>query len=1020
MKDEHETKQRLTNETAELRQRIAESEAETGGQRVENATQWNRMWLFSASMFVLLCILVWLDEIVDIPHLLLGTPRTPTNWQEAILETALIIIVGLFAVTNLVYAIKRKQAEETLRRLREDWKNIFQSIGDSVVILNPDQTIADANQATVQAIGKPKDVIIGRHCYEYFHGTDSPPKDCPFLSLLKSERTETAETKVMKAFDGTFLVTVSPVFDAEGRITKVIHVAKDITERKRAEEALKESAGKYRLLAENTLDVIWRMNLDLEFTYVNPAIFGVMGFTPEEWIGSKLPEHCSPKELQKMTSIIAHEMENLETSTGVVFETYLYSKSGEEIACEITGRILCDETGTPIGLQGATRDITERKQAEEALRESEEQLQTLIDAMPDFVCFKDGDGRWLKVNDASIRLFRLEGVDYRGKKDSELAELGSFLRGTFLTCQETDARAWEKGSLSHKEEMIPHPDGTVRVYAVIKVPVFHPCGERKGLVVLGHDITEHKRAEEERARLLAQIQEQAQQVQQIIDTMPEGVLLLDADEQVILANPVAEKDLITLAGAEGGNTLTRLGDRPLAELLTSPPKGMWHEVATDDRKFEVIARPLETGPTSGGWVLVIRDVTREREIQRYSQQQERLAAVGQLAAGIAHDFNNIMATIILYTHISLRIEELSTRDRERLGTINQQAMHATNLIQQILDFSRSAVLKRQPLDLAPLLKEQVKLLARTLPESIEIDLAYGPALSGAEGPDEYTVHADPTRIQQVVMNLAVNARDAMPDGGNLRFGVERIEVRPGESPPLPEMEAGEWVQVTVSDTGMGIPPDTLPHIFDPFFTTKAPGKGSGLGLAQVYGIVKQHEGEIDVQSPSTTLRTGQVGQGTTFTVYLPALPVHPPKPPSQGLSPLAQGRGETILVVEDDAATRQALVDSLELLNYQTLEAANGQEALAILERQTLEVSEDFQSIEIALVLSDVVMPQMGGIALLQTLKQSGLTVPVVLLTGHPLDKELEELRAQGMSGWLFKPPSLEQLAKVVARALEE
>jgi PAS domain S-box-containing protein len=464
----------------------------------------------------------------------------------------------------------------------------------------------------------------------------------------------------MKAFDGTFLVTVSPVFDAEGRITKVIHVAKDITERKRAEEAL---------------------------------------------------------------------------------------------------------------------------------RESEKQLQTLTDAMPDFVCFKDGDGRWLKVNDACIRLFRLEGVDYRGKKDSELAELDSFLRGTLLTCQETDARAWENSSLSHKEEMIPHPDGTVRVYDVIKVPVFHPCGERKGLVVLGRDITERKRAEEEQARLLEQIQEQAQQVQQIIDTMPEGVLLLDADEQVILANPVAEGNLATLAGAKVGDTLTRLGDRPLAELLARPPKGLWHEVKVDGpppQTFEVIARPIETAPPSGepplppedvetaaseiqnqkskiksraGWVMVVRDVTREREMQRYSQQQERLATVGQLAAGIAHDFNNIMATIVLYAHtLSRRIPALSPGNRERLATIKQQAMHATNLIQQILDFSRRAALKRQPLDLSPLLKEQVKMLARTLPESIELDLAYDPG--------EFTVNADPTRIQQVVMNLA-----AAPAGdGSGRMG----------------------------------------------------------------------------------------------------------------------------------------------------------------------------------------------------------------------------------------------------------
>jgi signal transduction histidine kinase/CheY-like chemotaxis protein len=553
------------------------------------------------------------------------------------------------------------------------------------------------------------------------------------------------------------------------------------------------------------------------------------------------------------------------------------------------------------------------------------------------------------------------------------------------------------------------------------------------------EITTRKRAEEERARLLAQIHEQVQRVQQIMDTVPEGVLLLDADGQVILANPLGRKDLVALANASVGDALTHLGDRPLAELLTSPYHGFWHEVALEGpppRVFEIIAKPIETGPSPDGWVLVIRDMTREREFQRYSQQQARLATVGQLAAGIAHDFNNIMATIVLYAQMLSQTEDPSPRSRERLATINQQAKHATNLIQQILDFSRRAVLERRPLNLLPLLKEQVKLLERTLPENIQIALAYGP--------DEYTINADPTRMQQAIMNLAVNARDAMPGGGDLRFGLERVQVQPGESPPLPEMEPGEWVQVTVADTGSGIPPDVLPHIFDPFFTTKAPGEGSGLGLAQVHGIVKQHDGEIGVQSPSTGpsamlragsgqapstefipseaegLRTGQAGHGTTFTIYLPALPVHQPEAPTLELLTLAKGQGETILVtilvVEDDASTRQALVDSLELLNYRTLAAEDGQEALEILERQASEDSNP----EVALVLSDVVMPGMGGVALFHALRQRSLAVKVVLMTGHPLEEEMESLRTQELSDWLPKPSNLEQLAQVLARALEE
>ncbi len=204
----------------------------------------------------------------------------------------------------------------------------------------------------------------------------------------------------------------------------------------------------------------------------------------------------------------------------------------------------------------------------------------------------------------------------------------------------------------------------------------------------------------------------------------------------------------------------------------------------------------------------------------------------------------------------------------------------------------------------------------------------------------------------------------------------------------------------------------LPHIYDPFFTTKAPGKGSGLGLSQVHGIVGVHEGHIDVES--------KVGQGTIFSIYLPALPVHAPDIPTLGTSTLPKGQGETILVVEDNPATQKALVDSSKLLNYQLLTAKNGQDALKVIEQH---------GDEIMLVLSDVVMPEMGGIALLHALSEQGQNVGVVLLTGHPMEEELEKLYARGMNedglslhlvGWLLKPPSLTQLAEMVARELNE
>jgi signal transduction histidine kinase/ActR/RegA family two-component response regulator len=476
------------------------------------------------------------------------------------------------------------------------------------------------------------------------------------------------------------------------------------------------------------------------------------------------------------------------------------------------------------------------------------------------------------------------------------------------------------------------------------------------------------------------------------------VLLLSADGQVLLANPVAEGDLSVLADAQMGDTITHLGDRPLAELLASPPKGLWHEVRFDDRTFEIIARPIKNGPKPEDWVLVINDVTQEREFRQRAQQQERLAAVGQLAAGIAHDFNNIMAAIILYAQTTAREHDLPATVQDRMMTIHQQAMHATHLIRQILDFSRLSVLERRPFDLLPFLKEQVQLLRRTLPENITVKLTY----EANEHTAMFMVNADPTRMQQMITNLAINARDAMPEGGELLVKLAQIRIASRKKAPLPEIKVGEWIQIEVSDTGTGIPPDVLPHIFEPFFTTKAP-QGSGLGLAQVHGIVGSHEGHIAVDT--------QFGKGTTFTIYLPNMPLESPEPSTLEMESLVKGQGETILVVEDNAAARKALVASLQQLNYRTIEAINGREALVILKQH---------SDKIALVLSDVVMPKMGGNALLQNLKQQGATVPIVMLTGHPMEKELDDLQAQGLSGWLLKPPSLEQLAEMIVQTLKE
>ncbi len=660
-------------------------------------------------------------------------------------------------------------------------------------------------------------------------------------------------------------------------------------------------------------------------------------------------------------------------------------------------------------LEALVHDRTAQLEATNAaLRESETRFRNLAQNSPDIIYI-------LNLNTKKTIYFNRD--NFLGYSMAELERPGSILN----TIHPDDAgrvlEHWQqvrKGKASVIEYRLQTQDGRWEwLQSRETILIRNDNGDPAHVLVTLTIVTERKQAEEERENLLVQVQEQAKRIQQTIDTVPEGVILLDTDGRVILTNPVADSDLFLLCGAKVGDAITHLGDRTLAEILTAPPtKGLWHEVKAGTRTFEIIARPMKpaqrqttdgrlpngNGPESEDWVVVINDVTQERTIRAQLQQQERLAAVGQLAAGIAHDFNNIMAVIVLYAQVTAQTEGLPARVQERMATINQQAKHATRLIRQILDFSRRSVLERQPLDLLITLKEQCKLLKRTLPENIEINLDYGPDEYGTM----FVVNADPTRMQQMITNLAVNARDAMPEGGSLHIRLERVETLPDKSPLLPEIEAEEWVQVTVSDTGMGIPADVLPHMFEPFFTTKGPGLGTGLGLAQVHGIVGAHEGRIDVES--------QVDQGTTFSIYLPALPVPPVEQPEPELF-LREGQGETLLVVEDEIAVREALVEGLQTMNYRTLEAGDGQEALEILERH---------GDQVALVLSDLIMPGMGGQALFHAIRQRGLTLPVLMLSGHPAENELKELQEQGLAGWMLKPMNMEQLAQLLARALEK
>ena len=747
---------------------------------------------------------------------------------------------------------------------------------------------------------------------------------------------------------------------------------------------------------------------------INPAFTRLTGFSEQESVGRKLGDLVrsgqQPGEFYKVMweTILA----------GQVWQGELINrrKDGSPYVEEQTITPVINAAGAATHFVAVKHDITLRKQHEReleavaavssALRDAAtrnemlpvvlDQVQTLFAADGAMIAFADRQQCRLQIEHA-------RGVWSSLSAMTIAADVG-------LSAQIFASGVPYLTNDAQHEPNIFHPELLDSVHAVAFAPLMAQ-GNINGILGVAslQPLTEHDLRllmaiadiaanAIQRVTLYERTQTQAEEMAQIMRNVPDGLLLLDAHSRVVTATPRAQYYLQLLAGTTAGEIIERLGDRPLASLLTSLPPGEYHRVAGGGRTFEVISRPVEAGTVVNGWVLAVRDVTDELLKQQHVQRQERLAAIGQLAAGIAHDFNNIMSVVMVYVQLLSTAPGVDTRMQGQLLIIEQQTMRATEMIRQILDFSRRSVMQPQTLDLLGLLWEQVKLLERTLPENIEI------AVSHSHSP--FMVNADPTRLAQVIMNLSINARDAMSDGGKLSFALAHVQIsrtnKTWQSDAMANLADGDWVRLTAGDTGTGIAPGVIEHIFEPFFTTKEPGSGTGLGLPQVQGIVGQHGGHISVSS--------ELGKGTQFTIFLPAVPVVTSD--GNGASApkdLPQGHGETVLLVEDQPALRQSMVELLTMWNYRVLEANNGRHALDIL---------DSTPGMIALVLTDAIMPVMGGIGLLKEIRQRGLETPVILITGHPLQDELEALHRLDMTAWLTKPVNMVQLANTLALTL--
>ena len=488
------------------------------------------------------------------------------------------------------------------------------------------------------------------------------------------------------------------------------------------------------------------------------------------------------------------------------------------------------------------------------------------------------------------------------------------------------------------------------------------------------------------------------------DFAPVGYFNLTADGTIRVANLTGAKQV----GIERARLLGRRFGLLVAESHRCAVADFLARVfATGEKQScEIVLEPAGQPPLTGhldarlspdgqDCRAVLVDITERKRMEEQLRQSQKMDAIGQLAGGVAHDLNNILAAIILETDLADKVEQLPEEVLAGLKQIHADAERAANLTRQLLLFSRRQVLQMQVLDLNDTVTSLVKMLQRIIGEDVRLELQLHPTA--------LLTLADAGMLGQVLMNLSVNARDAMPEGGRLRIETSEQVVNAKLAKEYPDAVPGCYVCLSVSDTGGGIPPEILPQIFEPFFTTKEVGKGTGLGLATVFGIVKQHHGWIKVEN--------QVGQGVTFRVFLPAhAPLGPE--PTQTIAPPKSCRGdETILLVEDEAVVRTPLCMMLQRHGYQVLAAANGDEALKLWQehRQT-----------IALLLTDLIMPgDLCGQELARQLQAEQPKLKVVFTSGYSAEISGRELHLGAGENFIQKPFTSIQLLETIRQCLD-
>ena len=912
-------------------------------------------------------------------------------------------------ITGAVVAMhditERKQAEKELAKNKIFLESIFNSIQDGLSILDSELNIKYTNPIMEQWYAENMP-LVGQKCYACYHNNDKPCNPCPTLRCFESGETESDYVPGLPGSPVEWIELFShPMKDTETReIIGAIEFVRDITERMKMERHLKESKERLDLALRGTNTGLWDWNVQTGEVIFNEQWAEILGYRLEELepISIQTWENlCHPDDLEVSNNKLEQHFSG--KTDFYECEARMKHKNGSWVYIMDRGKVSqWDNDKEPLRMTGVHIDLTERKQKEAALRQSENYYRAIFETSATAMFILEEDTTISHVNSNFEELLGYSKQEVEGNKSwtefIHADDVGWMKRYHYLRRHDTRA-----APLNYEFRFFVR-NGELR-HGYLSVDMIADTTQSVASII---DITERKQVEQ-------QLRENEEKYRMLVENLNEVIYTIDEKGRITYVSPSVESasgytpsELLGKQFIDFVHPDDREGRlKPFHRILSGIDEPSEYRYVTKDNQViwvRTTARPLQKEGRITGLQGVLVDITERKKaeqerdrLQAQLRQSQKMEAIGALAGGIAHDFNNILSSVLGYTELSIDEVEKGSLLHQNLSQVLTAGNRAKDLVKQILAFGRKEEQEFTPTPIVPLVKEALKMLRSTFPSFIEIreNISIEQAI----------VYADPTQLHQVIVNLATNAKQAMSDeGGLLEVSVETASFDENIEKKYPDLAPGNYVRITVNDTGNGISEQYIDKIFDPYFTTSETGTGTGLGLSVVHGIVKAHKGHITVYS--------ELGQGTTFHVYLPLAEQEQSRAAStvQGGEALPPGT-ESVLIVDDEKPIVEIQQQILEGLGYRVTPRTSSVEAL-----EAFRANPD----KFDIVITDMTMPDMTGNRLALKIKEIRSDVPVILCTGFSEKIDDQKKGEMGIEGLMLKPVARTELAETVRKILDK